>query len=128
MNSFESHIEKDLIKIDTVVDHPYIEHGINLSGTIYIEGLEQEEEELVDIRLEVCKKESRELIAKQSHEPVGNPASKGMLMIPFEIMPDERWMPEEGEEATRLTLTTTAFFSDGSSLTDEDDIIFDVEE
>lgn len=56
MNSFESRIEKDLIKIDTVVDHPYIEHGINLSGTIYIEGLEQEEEELVDIRLEVCKK------------------------------------------------------------------------
>lgn len=127
MNSFESHIEKGIIKIDTVVDHPYIEHGINLSGTIYIEGLEQQEE-VEDIRLEVCKKEKRELIAKLSFEPVGNPASKGTLMIPFEIMPDERWVPEEGEEATQLVLTTTAFFSDGSSLSDEDELIFDIEE
>lgn len=127
MNSFESHIEKGLIKIDTVVDHPYIEHGINLSGTIYIEGLENDED-LEDIRLEVCKKETRELVAKQSFEPVGNAASKGTRMIPFEIMPDERWMPEEGEEATHLTLITTAFFGDGSQVQDEDDLIFDIEE
>lgn len=127
MNSFESHIEKEALKIVTTVDHPYIEHGINLSGTIYIEGLEQEDE-IEDIRLEVCKKESRELIAKQSFEPVGSASSKGTMMIPFEIIPDERWVPEEGSDVTHLVLITTAFFGDGSSLQDEDDLIFDIEE
>lgn len=127
MNSFESKISKDSITIETVVDHTYIEHGINLSGTIYIEGVETDDV-LETISLIVCKKQTKEVLTKQSFELVGTVASKGTQMIPFEIIPDERWLPAEGEDETHLTLQTIAIFVDGSSEEDQDDLIFDIEE
>lgn len=127
MNSFESKITKDSITIETVVDHTYIEHGINLSGTIYIEGVETDDV-LETIRLVVCKKNTKEILTKQSFELVGTVASKGTQMIPFEIIPDERWLPAEGEEETHLTLQTVALFFDGSSEEDAGELIFDIEE
>lgn len=127
---FESSIEVDKIKIDTIVDHPYIEHGINLSGTIYIDGAG--DDELVDnIKLEVFKLlngEVSKIVSKHSIELVGAAASKDMQMIPFEIMPDERWLSSEKEVVTKLILRTTVLFGNGSEYNDEDEISFDIEE
>lgn len=127
MNSFESNMVIGKIRIDTVVDHPYIEHGINLSGTLYIEGIE-EDDQLEAIRLVVCKKNSEEILTKQSFEIVGTVASKGTQMIPFEIIPDERWLPAEGEDVTYLTLKTVALFFDGTTAENAGELIFDIEE
>lgn len=126
---FESSIEVQTIKIDTTVDHPYIEHGINLSGTIYIEGVHEEEVE--NIKLEVFKitdNENPKIVSKHSIELVGAVASKDMQMIPFEIMPDERWLPDGNNEVTNLILRTTVLFENGSEYSDEDEIHFDIEE
>lgn len=127
---FESSIEVQSIKIETVVDHPYIEHGINLSGTIYIDGVHGNE--LVEnIKLEVFKLingEVSKVVSKHSIELVGAAASKDMQMIPFEIMPDERWLPDGSEVVTTLTLRTTVLFENGSEYNDEDEIFFDIEE
>lgn len=126
---FESSIEVQTIKIDTTVDHPYIEHGINLSGTIYIEGVHEEEVE--NIKLEVFKiteNEKPKIVSKHSIELVGAVASKDMQMIPFEIMPDERWLPDGNNEVTNLILRTTVLFENGSEYSDEDEIHFDIEE
>ena len=126
---FESSIEVQSIKIDTVVDHPIIEHGINLSGTIYIEGVHDDSVE--NIKLEVfklTKGESSKVISKHSIELVGASASKDMQMIPFEIMPDERWMPHKNAEVTNLILRTTVLFENASEYKDEDEMYFDIEE
>ncbi|TQR20656.1 sporulation protein [Psychrobacillus vulpis] len=130
VKKFESSIQVQSVKIETVVDHPYIEHGINLSGTIYIDGVHGDE--LVEnIKLEVFKLingEISKIVSKHSVELVGAAASKDMQMIPFEIMPDERWLPEENAEVTNLILRTTVLFADGSEFNDEDEIYFDIEE
>ncbi|WP_277584378.1 sporulation protein [Psychrobacillus antarcticus] len=126
---FESSIEVQSIKIDTIVDHPYIEHGINLSGTIYIEGVHDESVE--NIKLEVFKLStdgSPKIVSKHSIELVGGAASKDMQMIPFEIMPDKRWIPVSTEDVTKLILRTTVLFENGSEFNDEDEIYFDIEE
>ncbi|WP_342601024.1 sporulation protein [Psychrobacillus sp. FSL H8-0483] len=127
---FESSIEVQTIKIDTVVDHPYIEHGINLSGTIYIDGV-HDDESIDNIKLEVFKLingEDSKIVSKHSIELVGAAASKDMQMIPFEIMPDERWIPDGTDEVTKLILRTTVLFENGFEYNDEDEIYFDIEE
>ncbi|WP_391122194.1 sporulation protein [Psychrobacillus sp. L3] len=127
---FESSIKVQTFKIDTVVDHPYIEHGINLSGTIYIDGV-HDDESIENIKLEVFKLingEVSKIVSKHSIELVGSTASKDMQMIPFEIMPDERWLPDGNNEVTNLILRTTVLFENGSEYNDEDEIYFDIEE
>jgi sporulation-control protein len=127
---FESSIKVQSIKIDTIVDHPYIEHGINLSGTIYIDGV-HDDESVENIKLEVFKVRNdlvSEIISKHSIELVGSVASKDMQMIPFEIMPDERWISDGEEEVTNLILRTTVLFENGKEFSDEDEIHFDIEE
>lgn len=127
---FESSIKVQTIKIDTVVDHPYIEHGINLSGTIYIDGV-HDDESVENIKLEVFKiinEDTTRIVSKHSIELVGSVASKDMQMIPFEIMPDERWIPDGTDEVTKLLLRTTVLFENGTEYSDEDEIYFDIEE
>lgn len=127
---FESCIEVQSIKIETVVDHPYIEHGINLSGTIYINGV-HDDESIENIKLEVFKLingEVSKVISKHSIELVGAVASKDVQMIPFEIMPDERWLPDGDDDVSNLILRTTVLFENGSEYNDEDEIHFDIEE
>ncbi|ALC85655.1 MULTISPECIES: sporulation protein [Bacillaceae] len=127
---FESCIEVQSIKIETVVDHPYIEHGINLSGTIYINGV-HDDESIENIKLEVFKLvngEVTKVISKHSIELVGAVASKDVQMIPFEIMPDERWLPDGDDDVSNLILRTTVLFENGSEYNDEDEIHFDIEE
>ncbi|SES10239.1 sporulation protein [Psychrobacillus sp. OK032] len=127
---FESSIKVQTIKIDTIVDHPYIEHGINLSGTIYIDGV-HDDESVENIKLEVFKVRNElvsEIISKHSIELVGSVASKDMQMIPFEIMPDERWISDGEEEVSNLILRTTVLFENGKEFSDEDEIHFDIEE
>lgn len=127
---FESCIEVQSIKIETVVDHPYIEHGINLSGTIYINGV-HDDESIENIKLEVFKLingEVSKVISKHSIELVGAVASKDVQMIPFEIMPDERWLPDGDDDVSNLILRTTVLFENGSEYNDEDEVHFDIEE
>ncbi|MFF2752881.1 sporulation protein [Psychrobacillus sp. NPDC058041] len=127
---FESSIRVQTFKIDTVVDHPYIEHGINLSGTIYIDGV-HDDESIDNIKLEVFKLingEVSKIVSKHSIELVGTVASKDMQMVPFEIIPDDRWLPDGDDEVTKLILRTTVLFENGSEYNDEDEIYFDIEE
>ena len=130
VRKFESSIEVQSIKVDTIVDHPYIEHGINLSGTIYINGV-HDDESIDNIKLEVFKLvngEVSKILSKHSIELVGAAASKDMQMIPFEIMPDERWISDDNDEVSKLILRTTVLFENGSEHNDEDEIYFDIEE
>lgn len=128
-NKFKSVIEIDSMKIETTVDHPFIEHGINLSGTIYIEGA-HDCDSIDNIKLEVFKETEGEqkVVSKHSIELVGGVASKDTQMIPFEIMPDERWLPEGEDEFIKLVLRTTIYFENGKELMDQDEIFFDIEE
>ena len=123
---FNSSIEVKSIKIDTVVDHPYIEHGINLSGTIYIDGV-HDYEQIENIKLEVFKVingEAPKVVSKHSIELVGTVASKDMQMIPFEIMPDERWVCGVDE---RLIFQTIVIFLDGTEVEEVGYISYDTE-
>ncbi len=128
-NKFKSRIEVGEMRIETTVDHPFIEHGINLSGTIYIEGA-HESDSIDTIKLEVFKMTEGEqkVVSKHSIELVGGVASKDTQMMPFEIMPDERWLPEGEDEFVKLILRTTVYFENGEELQAEGEIYFDIEE
>ena len=128
-NKFKSRIEVGEMSIETTVDHPFIEHGINLSGTIYIEGA-HDSDSIDTIKLEVFKETEgqQKVVSKHSIELLGGVASKDTQMIPFEIIPDDRWLPEGENEFVKLILRTTVCFENGDELKDEDEIFFDIEE
>ncbi|SIT80917.1 sporulation protein [Edaphobacillus lindanitolerans] len=130
MKSFLSKIEIGALVVDTVVDNQMMEEGETLNGTIYIDG--GDADEVIDhITLEVLIRplaHSAERLSdadgrtltKQSIELVGDVRSKGTRMIPFEIVPDERW--EVDTEQSSLMLRTTAHIPGGTDAHDEDQI------
>jgi sporulation-control protein len=90
-----------------------------------------DDESIDNIKLEVFKLingEISKIVSKHSIELVGTVASKDMQMIPFEIIPDDRWLPDGDNEVTKLILRTTILFENGSEYNDEDEIYFDIEE
>ncbi len=62
------------------------------------------------------------IIAKQSIEMMSDMKSKETWMIPFEMVPDERWETESEEEI--LILRTTVYLKNGVNLQDEDRIAY----
>lgn len=126
MNSFSSSIEKGPIKVDTIVDAPNIAFGDYLSGKIYIEGpdseLRIEEIELELIKLSKQSADHQVVVSKQSFEMVSLIKSKETYMIPFELIPDERWETKEKDE---LWLRTTVYFKNGLQLEDHDQISYE---
>ncbi|KXH81755.1 sporulation protein [Sporosarcina sp. HYO08] len=126
VNSFSSSIEEGPIKVDTIVDAPNIAFGDYLSGKIYIEGPDSElriqQIELELIKLPGQSMDRQEVISKQSFEMVSLIKSKETYMIPFELIPDERWETEVDDE---LWLRTTVYFKNSVQLQDHDQISYE---
>ena len=60
------------------------------------------------------------IIAKQSIEMMSDDKSKETWMIPFEMVPDERWETGSGNDS--LSLRTTFHLKNGVNVQDEDEI------
>ena len=124
VKQFLSTIEYEEMTVNTNVDGPNIAFGETLSGTVYIEG--EASEELVDyIDITLLKRSAvdEDIIAKQSIEMMSDMKSKETWMIPFEMVPDERWEMEE--EKQTLILRTTVYLKNGLHIQDEDEITYE---
>jgi len=124
VRQFLSTSEFEDMTVNTNVDGPNIAFGETLSGTVYIEG--EASEELVDyIDITLLKRAAMDevIIAKQSIEMMSDMKSKETWMIPFEMVPDERWETED-EERT-LILRTTVYLKNGVHIQDEDEITYE---
>ncbi|WP_438318885.1 sporulation protein [Sporosarcina sp. FA9] len=123
LKDFTSHIIHENISIDTILDGPNIAFGETLSAKLYIEG--DEIDEIIDeIVIELIKVfgASEKVIAKHSIEMVSGDKSKETWMIPFEMVPDERW--ETKLENESLTIRTTVYLKNDILLKAEDKITY----
>ena len=121
LKDFSSSIIYGKITVDTIVDGPNIAFGETLSGKVYIEG--DESEELIDeIVIELLKESETKdaVIAKLAFEMVSAEKSKETWMISFELVPDERWETELGNDS--LSLRTTMHLKNGVNVQGEDAI------
>ncbi len=125
VKQFLSSIVYGTMTVNTIVDGPNIAFGETLSGTVYIDG--DNSDELVDyIVIELLKRlEANEvIIAKQSIEIMSDIKSKETWMIPFEMVPDERWESESEANIQTLILKTIVHLKNGIDLQDEDGITY----
>ncbi|WP_213423045.1 sporulation protein [Bhargavaea massiliensis] len=130
LKSFLSKIGIGGLEVDTVVDNQILEEGETLNGTVYIDG--GEADQIIDhITLEVLVRIHREdamsdfedvdrTITKHSIELIGDSKSKETRMIPFEIVPDDRWLINKDNE--KLMLKTTVHVDNAIDAYDEDEI------
>jgi len=120
------------MKVDTIVDQPKLAHGDTLSGTIYIAG-GQSDQVIEFINLEVLKRTegyredsdfdvTEDSIAKHTIEMIGSVKSKETRMVPFELMPDERW-DCEGDNV-KLYLRTSVHITNSLDVHDEDSFVY----
>ena len=109
-------VEENGVKVETVIEKTELVEGESLTGTVYITA-EDEETEIIDfISLKVlCQQSNGEqpVIAKHSFQLVGSIHSKDAEMVPFELIPDDRWICNEDE---RLIFQTTVVFLDGTEI------------
>jgi sporulation-control protein len=125
VKQFLSSIVYGTMTVNTIVDGPNIAFGETLSGTVYIDG--DDSDELVDyIVIELLKRlEADEvIIAKQTIEIMSDIKSKETWMIPFEMVPDERWESESEAHIQTLILKTIVHLKNGIDLQDEDGITY----
>lgn len=132
IKKFLSTIGIGSMKVDTIVDKPVLAHGEMLSGKIYIDG--GQSEQLIEfIKLEVFKRSEgyREdsdfdvtnvSVAEHSIEIVGSVKSKETRMIPFELIPDERWTSDS--DTVKLYLRTSVHIAHAVDVQDEDEIFY----
>ncbi|MCW1929180.1 sporulation protein [Bhargavaea beijingensis] len=130
LKSFLSKVGIGGLEVDTVVDNQVLEEGETLNGTVYIDG--GEADQIIDhITLEVFVRIHREdamsdfeevdrTITKHSIELIGDSKSKKIRMIPFEIVPDDRWLINRDNE--KLMLKTTVHINNAVDAYDEDEI------
>ena len=132
LKKFLSTIGIGSMKVDTIVDKPEIAHGESLSGKIYIDG-GHSEQVIEFIKLEVLMRKeghredsdfdvTEECVAKHTIEMVGSVKSKETRMVPFEMMPDERW--ESTDETAKLYLRTSVHIINAVDVRDEDEIVY----
>ncbi|SEJ17242.1 sporulation-control protein [Bhargavaea ginsengi] len=129
LKSFLSKIGIGGLEVDTVVDNQTLEEGEVLNGTVYIDG--GDADQIIDyITLEVFVRIHREdamsdfedvdkTLTKHSIELIGDSKSKETRMIPFEIVPDDRWLINKDNE--KLLLKTTVHIDNGVDAYDEDE-------
>ncbi|MBO0600237.1 sporulation protein [Sporosarcina sp. E16_3] len=125
VRQFLSTIEYGAMTVNTNVDGPNVAFGETLSGTVYIEG--DNSDELVDyIEIELLKRSNTDevIIAKQSIEIMSDIKSKETWMIPFEMVPDERWESESEAQTQTLILKTTVHLKNGIDIQDEGEITY----
>lgn len=111
---YTTKIVKDEMEITTIVDQAEVAFGENLSGTVYIEGCE-DESKIDFIQLEVVRKNritgDEKTLLKHDIQMVGNVKSKQAEMIVFEIVPDDRWM-EDSTESDLILRTSLQLFGE----------------
>lgn len=115
---FTTKIVKGQLQVTTNVDQPEVAFGENLTGTVYIEGCE--DEAAIDyIQLEVLIQDNHKerTITKHDIQMVGNLKSKEAEMILFEIVPDDRWMISEGQQL--VLRTSLQLFNEETIRTEE---------
>lgn len=129
LKSFLSKIGIGGLEVDTVVDNQTLEEGEVLNGTVYIDG--GDADQIIDyITLEVFVRIHRDdamsdfedvdkTLTKHSIELIGDSKSKETRMIPFEIVPDDRWLINKDNE--KLMLKTTVHVDNGVDAYDEDE-------
>lgn len=129
LKSFLSKIGIGGLEVDTVVDNQTLEEGEVLNGTVYIDG--GDADQIIDyITLEVLVRIHRDdamsdfedvdkTLTKHSIELIGDSKSKETRMIPFEIVPDDRWLINKDNE--KLMLKTTVHVDNGVDAYDEDE-------
>lgn len=102
---FTTKITKEQLQVTTNVDQPEVAFGENLTGTVYVEGCE--DEAAIDyIQLEVLiqnNQKTERTITKHDIQMVGNLKSKEAEMILFEIVPDDRWIVSDEEQLVLRT-------------------------
>lgn len=106
----------DGVKVETVIEKTEIREGETLIGSLYINIVEEEMIDVISLRVYRASLEGQKLIDKHSVEPIGNIHSKETEIIPFELIPDERWICQPHE---RLVFKTVVQFLDGSEWDDE---------
>ncbi len=109
-------VEEHGVKVETVIEKTELAEGESLNGTVYITA-DHDETEVIDfISLKVlCEQPNREqvVIAKHSFQLVGSIHSKDAEMVPFELVPDDRWICNEEEQ---LIFQTTVVFLNGTEI------------
>ena len=121
-------VEENGVRVETVIEKTDLVEGDVLNGSVYITPLTEDEEDKIDyISLKVlCEQANGELtvIGKHSFQVVGTIRSKDAEIMPFEIMPDERWVCGVDE---RLIFQTTVIFLDGTEVEEVGYISYDTE-
>lgn len=115
LSKWQTTVEENGVKVETVIEKTDLVEGDSLNGSVYITSLDDEEQEKIDyISLKVdCEQPNGEIqvIAKYSFQLVGNIHSKDVEIVPFELIPDERWNCGADDQ---LIFKTTVHFLDGT--------------
>lgn len=109
-------VEKNGVKVETVIEKTELVEGESLNGTVYITNDDPETDKIDFISLKVlCEQQNGEqtVIAKHSFQLVGNIHSKDAEIVPFELIPDDRWICHQDEH---LIFQTTVVFLDGTEI------------
>lgn len=121
-------LEENGVKVETVIEKTELVEGDILNGSVYITTLTEDEEDKIDyISLKVlCEQLNGELsiVGKYSFQLVGGIRSKDGEIIPFEIIPDERWICGKDEQ---LIFQTTVVFLDGVEIEEKGVITYSIE-
>ncbi|AWE07489.1 cysteine synthase [Lysinibacillus sp. 2017] len=116
MSKWLTIVEKNGVKVETVIEKTELVEGDSLNGTVYITS-ENEEEKIDCISLKVLSNEPTgelHLIAKHSFQLVGSIHSKEAEMVPFELIPDDRWNNDTDDN--QLIFKTSVLFLDGTEI------------
>lgn len=116
MNKWLMKMEHNGVKVETVIEKTDILEGETLRGSLYINFVEEEMIDVISLQVFRASSDGPVLIGKHSVEPIGNIHSKETEIIPFELIPDERWICQSNE---RLIFKTLVQFLDGSEWDDE---------
>ncbi|MEK5080444.1 cysteine synthase [Solibacillus sp. FSL W7-1436] len=111
-------LEENGVKVETVIEKTELVEGDILNGSVYV--TTHTEEDKIDYisLLVLCEELDGELtiVGKHSFQLVGGIRSKDGEIIPFEIIPDERWVCGKDEQ---LILQTTVVFLDGVAIEEQ---------
>lgn len=116
MSKWIMKMEHNGVKVETVIEKTDILEGETLTGSLYINFVEQEVIDVISLQVFRASLKEHILIGKHSVEPIGNIHSKETEIISFELIPDERWVCQSHE---RLIFKTVVQFLDGSEWDDE---------
>ncbi|WP_274306935.1 cysteine synthase [Solibacillus daqui] len=121
-------IEENDVKVETVIEKTELVEGGTLNGSVYITTEDENDFDKIDfIALNVLIVQAngvQNIIAKHSFQLVGNIHSKDAEIVPFELIPDDRWICNEDEH---LIFKTKVVFLDGTEFEEQGFIYYHME-